>query len=45
MNYELYNHTTVRLFKDDELMRNEFYDELHCENSTSLITLMCDKLK
>ena len=48
MSYELYNHTTIRPFKgdelmlrpfkDDELMRDEYCDENHCGDLTSLIT-------
>ena len=75
MNYELYNHTTIILFKGDvlmlrpfkgdelmlrpfkgdelmlrpfkggELMRDKYCDGIHCENSTSLITLRHNELK
>jgi len=48
MNYELYNHTTIksfkgdelvlRPFKGDELMRDEYYDENQYGDPTSLIT-------
>ena len=43
--YELYNHMTIRPFKGDELMCDEFYDGLHCGNPMSLINLRCDELK
>ena len=36
---------TIRPFKSDELMRDEYRDEIHCGNSTSLITLRHDELK
>ena len=45
MSYELYNHTTVRLFKGDELMCNEYCDGIHCESLMSLITLRRSELK
>jgi len=45
VSYELYNHTTIRPFKGDKLMHGEFYDGLHCENPTSLITLKHNELK
>ena len=45
VSYESYNHTTIRPFKGDELMRNGYYDGIHCENSTSWITLIGDELK
>ena len=45
VSYELYNDTTVRPFKGDELMRNEYCDGIHCGNPTSLITLRLDELK
>ena len=43
--YEPYNHTTVRPFKGDELMRDEYCDGIHCGNPTSLITSKREKLK
>ena len=33
--YESYNHTTIRPFKIDELMRDEYYDGIHCGNPVS----------
>jgi len=45
MGYESYNHTTVVLFKGNELMHDENYDGIHSENLTSLITLRYDELK
>ena len=45
MIYELYNHTTIRPFKDNELIHDEYYNEIHCGNPTSWITLRCDELK
>ena len=45
VSYESYNHTIVRPFKGDELMRNEYCDGIHCENPTSLIILRRDELK
>ena len=38
MYYELYNHMTIRLFKGDELMHDEYCDGNHCGDPTSLIT-------
>ena len=38
VNYELYNHTTGKPFKGDELMHDEYCDENHCGDPTSLIT-------
>ena len=43
MSYESYNHTTVRPFKGDELMHDEYYDGIYCGNPTSLITLRHDE--
>ena len=37
MSYEPYNHMTVRPFKDDELMHNEYCDGNHCGDPTILI--------
>ena len=45
VSYEPLNHTTVRPFKGDELMRDEYCDEIHYGNPTSLITLKRDELK
>ena len=45
VSYEPYNHTTVRTFKGDELMHDEYCDEIHCGNLTTLITLRHDELK
>ena len=45
VSYEPYNHTTVRPFKGDKLMHDEYYDEIHRGNTTSLITLRRDELK
>ena len=45
VSYKSYNHTTVRSFKSDELMRDKYYDRIHCGNPTSLITLRYDELK
>jgi len=45
MSYELYNHTTVRPFKGDKLMRNEYCDENYYGKPMSLITLRCDEIK
>ena len=45
MSYKLYNYTIVRHFESDELMCDEYFDEIHCGNQTSLITLRRDKLK
>ena len=44
MSYELYNHTTVRPFKGDELMQDEYCDGIHYGNMMSLITLRRDEL-
>jgi len=45
VSYESYNHTIIRPFKWNELMRNEYCDGIHCGNRTSLITLRRDELK
>ena len=45
MSYEPYNHSIVRPFKDDKLMRDEYSDEIHVGTSTTLITLRCDEFK
>ena len=36
VSYEPYNHTTVRPFKGDQLMRDEYCDGIHFRNPTSL---------
>jgi len=41
----MYNHTTIRPFKGNELMRNEFYDGFYSGNPMSLITLRHGELK
>ena len=30
VSYEPYNHTTVKPFKSNELMRVKYYDEIYC---------------
>jgi len=45
VSYEPYNHMTVRPFKGDKLMRDEYCDGIHYGNLTSLITLRRDELK
>jgi len=44
MNYELYNRTTIRPFKGDELMLRPFKDDEYCDENhyrdpTSLIEI------
>jgi len=45
MSYELYNHTIVRPFKDDEFLRDDYCDGIHYRNPMSWITLRLNKLK
>ena len=45
MSYEPYNHMTVRPFKGDELMHDEYYNGIHYGNQMSWIILRCDELK
>jgi len=45
VSYESYNQMTIRPFKNDELMRDEYCEGIHCGNLTNLITLRHDKLK
>lgn len=40
MSYESYNHMTIRPFKGDELVRDEYCNGNNCKNPMSLITLM-----
>jgi len=41
--YELYNHTTIRPFKSDELMCDDYCEGINCGNPTILITLRRDE--
>jgi len=45
VSYELYNHTTVRPFKGDKLMCDEYCDGIHRGNLTSWIVLKYNELK
>jgi len=45
VSYKPYNHTNVKPFKGDQLMRDEYYDGIHYRNLTSLITLRRNEIK
>ena len=42
MNYEPYNYTTIRSFKGNELMCNEYYDGIHSGSLDILLPFEVD---